>query len=584
MHPDPSPTFLGLQAALAGRYALERELGRGGMGVVFLARDLSLDRPVAIKLLPPALAQVASLRDRFLREARTAARLSHPNIVPIHSVEEQGEFVLFVMGYVEGETLGQRVARQGPLPAAEAARVLQDVAWALAYAHQHGVIHRDIKPDNILLERATGRALVSDFGIAQVTGSEVSGPGEVAGTVRYMSPEQLAGLPLDGRSDLYSLGATALKALGGTPLTGLARAPLPGRIGAIVERCLASDPAERFPDGEALAEALGAARGRQLVVPLPVERFVELYKTLGTEISTYAAVIFVLGGEALALASWGNPLFPTVLIYALFVSIGLGTLRLMQLVERARLLLQQGYTVADVRAALHGQEEETPAIRFQVVTGLPAKARRWFPPWVVAAEGVVGAGLWVVAWRWWAHASRGPILDGLLFAVLTLVPLVLLRTLFSRMLRPGKRGWWSRLWWKVMEWKVFKVARIGTRAAVAASEPTEMALGAGARELFDAMPGDLQRRFAEVPRVLERLEAQAGRLREGPDAGGSERLASTLAALEQVRLDLLRLRAGTGSEGELTEDLDAARRVTERIDALLEAHRELESPTPVSGL
>jgi len=583
MNPDPSPTFLGLQSALAGRYALERELGRGGMGVVFLARDISLDRPVAIKLLPPALAQVASLRERFLREARTAARLAHPNIVPIHAVEEHGEFVLFVMGYIEGETLGQRIARQGTLPPDEAVRLLQEVAWALAYAHQHGVIHRDIKPDNILIERATGRALVSDFGIAQVTDTGSTGPGEIVGTVRYMSPEQQAGLPLDGRSDLFSLGATALRALTGGAPDPAGGPALPGRLGEIVLRCLAADPAERFPDAEALAEALGGARGHELVVPPPVERFVDLYKTLSTEVSTYTAVVIVLGGETLALASWGNPLFPTVLIYALFVAIGLGLLRFMQLVERARHLLEQGYSVADVRNAL-GRSEESAAVRFQVVTGLPAAARRLFPPWVVAAEGVVGAGLWVVAWRWWAHASRGPILDGLLFAVLTLVPLVLLRTLFSRILRPGKRGWWARLWWKVMEWKVFKVARLGRAAGVPASEPTEVALGGGARELFEALPRELQERFVEIPRILERLEGQAGRLRAEPDADGNKRLASTLAALEHVRLDLLRLRAGTGNEGELTADLDAARRVTERIEALLDARRELETPTPVSGL
>jgi hypothetical protein len=584
MSGDPSPTFLALQGALAGRYALERELGRGGMGVVFLARDISLDRPVAIKLLPPALAGVAALRARFLREARTAARLSHPNIVPIHAVEEHGEFVLFVMGYVEGETLGQRIARQGPLPAGEAARILQEVAWALAYAHQHGVIHRDVKPDNILLERATGRALVSDFGIAQVSDADpTTGAGEIVGTARYMSPEQLAGQPLDGRSDLYSLGAMAFRALTGSAPDPAHRPELPGRFGDIVLRCLAPAPADRFPDGEAVADALGAARGHRLVVPFPVERFVDLYKTLGTEVSTYAAVLVVLAGEALALASWGNPLFPTVLIYALFVVMGLGSLRFMQLVERARHLLEQGYTVADVRAALD-RPKESYALRFQVVSGLPARTRRLFPRWVLAAEGVVGAGLWVAAWRWWAHASRGPVLDGLLFAVLTLVPLVLLRTLFSRMLQPGKRGWWSKFWWKVMEWKVFKVARLGRRApAVAASEPTEVALGANARELFDAMPAELRGRFAEVPAVLERLELQAGQLRATARGEASGRLGSTLAALEQLRLDLLRLRVGSGAGGDLTGDLDAARRVTERIEALLQAQRELESPTPAPG-
>src|SRR5574338_1015221 len=152
----PSPEFTALEAALRGRFVLERELGRGGMGVVVLARDVALDRPVAIKLLPPALA-TAGQRARFLQEARTAARLAHPHIVPIHAVEQHGDLVLFIMGYIAGMTLAERVRTQGPLDPAAATRLVQEVAWALAHAHQHGVIHRDIKPENILLERGTGR-------------------------------------------------------------------------------------------------------------------------------------------------------------------------------------------------------------------------------------------------------------------------------------------------------------------------------------------------------------------------------------------------------------------------------------------
>src|ERR687888_1383200 len=148
----PDRLFLDFQAAVAGRYSLEGELGRGGMGVVYLAREVRLDRPVAIKLLPPSKASDPRLRERFLREARTAAKLSHPNVIPIHAVEEIGEFVFFAMAYVEGETLTERVRRRGPLSVSDGARVLRDVAWALAYAHAQGLIHRDVKPDNILLE------------------------------------------------------------------------------------------------------------------------------------------------------------------------------------------------------------------------------------------------------------------------------------------------------------------------------------------------------------------------------------------------------------------------------------------------
>ena len=203
MSDTPDLEFVALQEALLGRYSLEREIGRGGMGIVYLAHEVRLDRPVALKLLPPEMAAQPALRERFLREARTAAKLSQPNIVPIYSVDEVDDFVFFVMMYVEGETLGQRVRARGPLPASEATRILREVAWALAYAHGQGVVHRDVKPDNILLEAGSGRALVTDFGIAQVSDSAgLTATGEVLGTAEYMSPEQASGEAVDERSDL----------------------------------------------------------------------------------------------------------------------------------------------------------------------------------------------------------------------------------------------------------------------------------------------------------------------------------------------------------------------------------------------
>src|SRR5574338_276825 len=212
----PDQLFLEFQRVLAGHYSLERELGRGGMGVVYLARDVALDRAVAIKLLPPILAAQPTFRERFLREARTAARLAHPNIVPIHTVQERDGFVYFVMAYVPGGTLGQRVREQGPLRPEEAARILREVAWALGYAHAQGVVHRDVKPDNILLEEPAGRAMVTDFGIAQVAELDPISGAHRAGTRGFMSPEQVLGGPLDGRSDLYALGLVGVYALTGT--------------------------------------------------------------------------------------------------------------------------------------------------------------------------------------------------------------------------------------------------------------------------------------------------------------------------------------------------------------------------------
>jgi predicted Ser/Thr protein kinase len=270
----------GLAEALGARYHLERELGRGGMGVVYLARELNLDRAVALKVLPPELAVMPELRERFLREARTAALLSHPNIVPIHHAAEAGGFAFFAMGFVDGENLAEHLRARGRLAPAEVVRVLREIAWALAYAHARGVIHRDVKPENVMLERGTGRVLVTDFGIARderVT--SLTEQGRVLGTVHYMSPEQAMGEPIDGRSDLYALGVIGFKALTGRlPFTAEApgavlvmhatqRAPrvleaaadVSPSVARVIDRCLEKAPGDRYATGEALAEALTTA-------------------------------------------------------------------------------------------------------------------------------------------------------------------------------------------------------------------------------------------------------------------------------------------------------------------------------------
>ena len=163
-----APELLAFQAAVAGRYSIAHELGRGGMGIVFLAREVALDRMVALKLLPPEMAKRPGVKESFLKEARTAAGLSHPNIVQIYAVDEADDFVFFAMAYVDGGTLGDRIRERGPLSNSDAVRLLREVSWALGHAHVQGVVHRDVKPDNILLDEASGRALVTDFGIAVV--------------------------------------------------------------------------------------------------------------------------------------------------------------------------------------------------------------------------------------------------------------------------------------------------------------------------------------------------------------------------------------------------------------------------------
>jgi hypothetical protein len=285
------PALSGLPAALSGEFELERELGRGGMGVVFLARDVRLDRPVALKVLPPDLGQNADVRARFLREARTAGQLSHPNIVPVHRADERGGFAFFAMGLVDGETAGQRVKDRGALPPSEVVRHLREVAWALAYAHARGVIHRDVKPENIMIERGTNRALVTDFGIARSERAPgLTSEGHVLGTAHYMSPEQIQGTALDGRSDLYALGVVGYYLLSGRlPFEGeaatailvahvtraapglLSVAPrVPRQLAAVIDQCLAKDPAQRFANGEALAEALGKALESAAALPAQV--------------------------------------------------------------------------------------------------------------------------------------------------------------------------------------------------------------------------------------------------------------------------------------------------------------------------
>src|SRR5512138_760793 len=211
-----------VERVLNANYELDREIGRGGMGIVYKARDRRLKRLVAIKVLPPELAFRAEIRTRFLREAETAAQLSHPNIVPIYSVDERDGIVYFVMALVEGENLAARLHTSGALSPGEARRILLEVAHALAYAHERGVVHRDIKPDNILLQTGDGRVMVTDFGIARAVtegaDSRLTATGMAIGTPAYMSPEQSTGdRQIDGRSDLYSLGVVGYQMLTGDP-------------------------------------------------------------------------------------------------------------------------------------------------------------------------------------------------------------------------------------------------------------------------------------------------------------------------------------------------------------------------------
>ena len=637
-----APEFVQLQQAVIGRYSLERELGRGGMGIVFLARDIALDRLVAIKLLPPSLAARAELRERFLREARTAARLSHPNIVAIHAVEEAGELVFFVMTYVDGQTVGDLLRARGALTPSEAARMIQEVAWALGYAHGRGLVHRDVKPDNIMIERASGRAIVMDFGIAGAAGGEA----EAFGTAQYVSPEQARGESVDGRSDLYSLGVVSFLALTGqlpfdapdTPgvlamhITKpaphlLSVAPgMPRKLAHAIDRCLAKDPAQRFADGEALAESVGASVEPPRQLPVPVRLWLNKaeqdrqawllmwFGVLGPPTSALMAAL------SSALFGWTStlPYLIAVSWYALAPVLAGSTMRIWAL----RKLLAQGYSVEDAKLAVKDLVErrrEEMSFEYGKEPPLWAKVDRV----LMLASGTVFAGLSAAMF----FAPIPPIAYGMIVSSFIWVGTGLLQTV-----RPGKKitgdtyAEWRQKFWNSRLGKLFeKIARFGLKRRAVPAElthrPTELAIGIAADSLFESLPKEQRRELKELPSVLERLQHDAAALREvvdqldqalaqlrdsgGPDAEhdrlrgdlerqreeAAARQAQALSALEGLRLNLLRLKAGIGSVGELTADLSAARSLTETMRYATEGNAEVErllkrqrTPTPPGPL
>ena len=309
-----------LQAALGPTYRLERSLGQGGMGVVFLATDVTLDRPVAVKVVHPELAVHNSIAQRFLAEARVIAKLRHPNIVAIHAAGETAGLFWYVMDYVPGETLRDRLNRDGTLDHPTARRILGELAGALDAAGRQGVVHRDVKPENILIDAEGGRALLVDFGVARIlqAGGEgkasITGQGVAVGTPTYMSPEQASSDAVDHRSDLYALGIVAYEMFTGQPpfrgspaqvasqQIHVPPAPLdrlvpqlPAGVAAAVMRALAKSPAARFQSGAEFREALLAEDGA------PPRR-----SSLRAWIAV-AAVVLVTVGVVVAARSTGGP-------------------------------------------------------------------------------------------------------------------------------------------------------------------------------------------------------------------------------------------------------------------------------------
>lgn len=620
----PTPDFLDFQAALAGEYSLRREIGRGGMGIVYLARDVQLDRDVAIKVLPSHLAQSAESRERFLREARIAAGLSHPHIVPIHRVGEAGGFVFFVMTHVEGETLGERLRARGPLPPADAMRVMREVAWALAYAHGRGIVHRDVKPDNILLEAKTGRALVTDFGIASGRDTpDATAFAPVMGTAHFMSPEQALGMAIDGRSDIYALGVVGYLAVSGRlpfeapnlhalvvrqntePATSVSNVSpgLPSALRAAIDTCLSRDPDSRFGDADALAIALAPTADARPALPAALRAWVS---TRNRALPVYAAWTAVWGLSSLAnvisMIEFGNFRY----LDTLLLSLGLVGAPLVPIVGahlmQAKRLFRSGHTVGDMRFALDvaaREQAENDSIAESTSTGL---AQKILQPATYAALGW-SATASVLAYLHLIRTSNLA-LPFLLTAGLGVVSNMLEVNLIPKVLRKTLRsGLRERLWKsRLGEWCARRLGAPSESRALDAGafRATEVALGVAASDLFAALPTAFRTQLSELPATVEALESQAaaaraeiemlGSLASSGAAGGAgaevlaarrtnatSQLTRSVAALEGIRLDLLRLHANAGDLAPLTTLIDAARLIGEDLHRLADASREANS-------
>jgi serine/threonine-protein kinase len=298
-----------VREALKDEYEILQELGRGGMAIVFRAREKQLDREVAVKVLPFSLAFDAEFVERFQREARTAAKLEHSSIIPIYRVGRSGRVIYFVMKFLRGSSLSDVIAQKGAMPVAEIKRILKEAGGALGYAHKNGIVHRDIKPDNIMFDES-GHAVVTDFGIAKAgTGTRLTGTGMAIGTPHYMSPEQARAQKLDGRSDIYSLGVVAYQCLtGSVPFDGedafsigykhiTEPLPLPPlktaeqrAVYEVIRKMMAKAPEERFQSAEDMIAALegkgGAALAAQATVAMAAAETAVLPKGGGLRVPT----------------------------------------------------------------------------------------------------------------------------------------------------------------------------------------------------------------------------------------------------------------------------------------------------------
>ncbi len=512
-------TIIPFQEALAGQYSIQRELGRGGMGVVYLAREVHLNRLVAIKVLPQLLAAGEDIRDRFLTEARTAAGMSHPNIVPIHRVGEAAGLPYFVMTYLDGGTLGDRLRDRGPVQSAMMTRILRDVAQALAYAHQRGIVHRDIKPDNILLDQESGRALVTDSGIASVS-SDTPTDAPIAGTPQFMSPEQVLGAAVDGRSDLFSLGIVSYLALTGilphddadigtlmlrrigedVPHVATLSAEVPHSLAEAITRCVERDPARRFANAEALVAAVESPTVvARSVLPLPLRTWAGQTVPL---LPLYG--LWSMGMLTSAAISMANGRWTEIAQALLMTSAPILPIMVFQFRKTAR-ALRAGYTLADLRLALRSwRAERLEELSLEAPTPDPlwAHALRLLAPTGIVASVVAGSVVFAIlkgGWsgQWFAGIKVLMSLNQWGAAV-GMLSVVILTALGAPILPPALQGRWlgrgrSWLWNSSLgEWLAKRIAPADRALAVGDFRPTEMALSVAGR-LIRGAPLGVQR-------------------------------------------------------------------------------------------
>ena len=530
------------------------------------------------------------------------------------------------MSYVEGETLGERLRTRGPLPPADATRLLREVAWALAYAHRRGIVHRDVKPDNILLEAGTGRALVTDFGIARGSGDPdpAAEPGPIMGTAHYMSPEQAASERVDERSDIYSLGVVGYVAVSGrlpaplvrqateAPPSVMRAAPgLPAALGAAIDRCLVRDPAGRFGDGEALAAALAPTVDARPALPPALRAWIAARNPLLVPYLAWTGGWGVLTLANLVVWLLGNRPDGPADIVGLAAIMSLPLLPIVGFhLNQARRQFRAGHTIADLRAALQiGQRERAEAEAL-------AREDEGAPTHRVLRLATVASATWLALTV--AFLLSGAIHENRGDAVLIFVPILTTMLLGAvsnalqvQFIPTGIRNWWQTgiregLWnSRVGEWLARRLGAPDRSRAVGGGvfRATEAALGVAASELFAALPKAYREQLAELPAIVAALEARAADARAEVDVvaalapsgsvdaevlagrrhAAAAHLAESVAALEGIRLDLLRLQAGASDLAPITTLIDAARRLNEDVNRLADAQQEVEASIGRSG-